>query len=256
MCKGYPSVTRIKTEGSSYFFATLPYIDEIEVEQSIEQALLCAFSIVDAGNAWAGKSGALVTLSIGVHHGPVVSGVVGASKLAYDIFGPTADTTYNIARLAPADCVLASNVVYEGLKRNRLFKFVPNNKNAHYGASDVAEKPSSSGVRAQLHHRNTSHDGGTPSRKISSASLITVDTRYPVTTDCYSSDSSSDDVHTAQNEAIESYVGSAIISKYIMGAAGVADGVDSGDIELVEHNNEPNEEVVSTYLVSRTPPIV
>ncbi len=82
-------VEKIKTIGDAYMAAA--GIPESQSDQAFRIAAL-ALRMLAAVNEIAGQTGIDLQARIGVHTGPVVAGVIGTHKFAYDIWGDTVNT--------------------------------------------------------------------------------------------------------------------------------------------------------------------
>ncbi len=67
-------------------------------------------------------------IRIGVHTGPVVAGIVGIKKFAYDIWGDTVNTAARMESTCEVGRVNVSQATYELLKDQEAFRFTPRGK--------------------------------------------------------------------------------------------------------------------------------
>ncbi|HOE05896.1 MAG TPA: adenylate/guanylate cyclase domain-containing protein [Bacteroidales bacterium] len=82
-------VEKIKTIGDAYMVVCgVP----LEREGHAEVVSELALAMMDEMDGYNAESGAETTIRIGIHSGPVVAGVIGTKKFAYDIWGDTVNT--------------------------------------------------------------------------------------------------------------------------------------------------------------------
>jgi len=82
-------VEKIKTIGDAYMVAA--GIPEAQADHAIRVAAL-ALRMLDEVNTIAAATGLKLQARIGVHSGPIVAGVIGTHKFAYDVWGDTVNT--------------------------------------------------------------------------------------------------------------------------------------------------------------------
>ena len=82
-------VEKIKTSGDSYMVAA--GIPEAQADHATRVAAL-SLRMLDEVNAIAAATGLKLQARIGVHSGPIVAGVIGTHKFAYDVWGDTVNT--------------------------------------------------------------------------------------------------------------------------------------------------------------------
>lgn len=116
---GRYGIEKIKTIGDAYMCAggiPVPnkthYFDVVsaamEIQQYIDQHI--------TENAGAGKES--FEIRIGIHTGPVVAGIVGEKKFAYDIWGDTVNTASRMESSGVAGKINISGTTYELVKDN------------------------------------------------------------------------------------------------------------------------------------------
>ena len=113
-------VEKVKTIGDNYLAVcglSVPYLDHDKrtLDFAIEMlALLRRFSI---------ERGYQLSLQIGVHSGDIVAGIVGKSRVVYDIWGDTVKKAHALSQCCPPGAVMVSEVVHHRLED--LFAFEP-----------------------------------------------------------------------------------------------------------------------------------
>jgi len=110
----YPSLEKIKTIGDAYLCAGgLPAAHPDHAHEMVAAALEIREFIaeLETQRAREGKIGFQVR--IGIHTGPVIAGVVGATKFAYDIWGDTVNTASRLESASEPGQVNISGATYE-----------------------------------------------------------------------------------------------------------------------------------------------
>lgn len=77
-------------------------------------------------------------IRIGIHTGPVVAGIVGVKKFAYDIWGDTVNTAAHMESAGAPDCINISQRTYEKLRHDPRFAFESRGKVAAKGKGKIA----------------------------------------------------------------------------------------------------------------------
>lgn len=109
---------KIKTVGDAYMAAAgVPDPRPDHVEAAAEMALEARQCI--SGLRW--PSGAPIGIRIGVACGPVMAGVIGRRKFAYDIWGDTVNTASRLEANAAPGSIQVSEAVYERLSAHYRF---------------------------------------------------------------------------------------------------------------------------------------
>jgi adenylate cyclase len=111
----YPSIEKIKTIGDAYLCAGgLPEAHPNHARQVVAAALEIRDFIIELEKQRTREGKLSFQIRIGIHTGPVVAGVVGATKFAYDIWGDTVNTA---ARLESASAPGQVNISEATFKR-------------------------------------------------------------------------------------------------------------------------------------------
>jgi len=109
---------KIKTIGDAYMAAAgLPKVRADHVEAAAEMALAIRDGL--SGVSW--PTGAPMSVRIGIACGPVVAGVIGHRKFAYDVWGDTANTASRLESTATAGSIQVSAAVYQRLREKYSF---------------------------------------------------------------------------------------------------------------------------------------
>ncbi|MEO7082353.1 MAG: adenylate/guanylate cyclase domain-containing protein, partial [Flavobacteriales bacterium] len=74
------------------------------------------------------------TMRTGLHTGPVIAGIVGVKKYAYDIWGDTVNVANRMETSSEVGKVNISQTTYDQIKDEPVLKFIPR------GAVDVKGK--------------------------------------------------------------------------------------------------------------------
>ena len=114
-------IEKIKTIGDAYLAAGgLPVPNSTHTEQVVMAALEIRNFIAHRKSI---LSSAGFEIRIGVHSGPVVAGIVGSKKFAYDIWGDTVNTASRMESSGEAGKVNISHTTYEAVKDKFLCKY-------------------------------------------------------------------------------------------------------------------------------------
>jgi class 3 adenylate cyclase len=82
------------------------------VGKDSQSAVEFAHDLVDELGELARESGIILQVRIGVHTGPVVGGVIGSSRLAYDYWGDTMNIASRLQGIAPPNGIAVSEATY------------------------------------------------------------------------------------------------------------------------------------------------
>lgn len=112
---------KVKTIGDCYLAVcglSVPYLDHDKraIDFAIEMlGILRRFTL---------ERGLQLSVQIGIHSGDIVAGIVGKSRVVYDIWGETVKRAHALSQASPAGAVLVSEVVHHRLED--LYPFEPN----------------------------------------------------------------------------------------------------------------------------------
>jgi len=104
---------KIKTIGDAYMAAGGICLPRTNHAQAIAGLALAMMEEIAHINSQYNTS---FQLRIGVHTGPVVAGVIGRKKFAYDLWGDTVNVACRLESLAEAGAIIVSEATYERLK--------------------------------------------------------------------------------------------------------------------------------------------
>ncbi len=110
----YPSIEKIKTIGDAYLCAGgLPEAHPNHAREVVAAALEIRDFITELEQQRIREGKLSFQIRIGIHTGPVVAGVVGATKFAYDIWGDTVNTAARLESASEPGQVNISEATYE-----------------------------------------------------------------------------------------------------------------------------------------------
>ena len=110
---------KIKTLGEMYIAAAgvpVPRPDHAEATAELAFAMQEEIVRFDAG------LGAPLQLRVGIDSGPVVAGVIGSAKLAYDLWGDTVNTAAQMEAYGLAGSIQVTSETYSCLQKNFMFE--------------------------------------------------------------------------------------------------------------------------------------
>lgn len=110
----YPSIEKIKTIGDAYLCAGgLPEAHPNHAREVVAAALEIRDFISELEEQRTREGKLSFQIRIGIHTGPVVAGVVGATKFAYDIWGDTVNTAARLESASEPGQVNISEATYD-----------------------------------------------------------------------------------------------------------------------------------------------
>jgi adenylate cyclase len=114
----YASIEKIKTIGDAYLcVGGLPAANPSHAHDVVAAALEIRDFIADLYAERTRNGKQAFRIRIGVHTGPVVAGVVGATKFAYDIWGDTVNTAARLESASEPGRVNISEVTYQQVQQ-------------------------------------------------------------------------------------------------------------------------------------------
>ncbi|MEW6208571.1 MAG: adenylate/guanylate cyclase domain-containing protein [Acidobacteriota bacterium] len=149
---------KIKTIGDAYMAAGgLPAVNRTHAVDSVLAALEIARCMEKMAEEKAAKNRSYWQVRIGIHTGPLVAGVIGQEKFAYDVWGDTVNTASRMESSGTAGRVNISSETY-----NRVKEFFECEHRGKIAAKNKGEIDMYfvSGIRAEL-----AREDGTPNEK-------------------------------------------------------------------------------------------
>lgn len=111
---GKYSIEKIKTVGDAYLAAAgLPVSDSDHAENVVRASIEIARFM---NERFASSGGSTFNIRIGIHSGPVVAGIVGVKKFAYDIWGDTVNTAARMEQNSEPGKINVSETTHELVK--------------------------------------------------------------------------------------------------------------------------------------------
>jgi adenylate cyclase len=115
---------KIKTIGDSYMCAGgLPVSTETHPEDMVAAAIEMQRQLTVLMQQKAAENKPVFEMRIGIHTGPVVAGVVGSHKFAYDIWGDTVNTAARLEQGGEAGKINISETTYQRVKHRYQCEF-------------------------------------------------------------------------------------------------------------------------------------
>lgn len=131
-CADRYGIEKVKTIGDAYLAVAG---GTASVGRGAREAVCFATDVIGEMGARAQDCGIDIKLRCGIHSGPVVGGVVGASRLAYDYWGDTMNIASRIEGAAEPNCIAVSAAAYSQCAQH--FEFEPAEMIALKGVGDT-----------------------------------------------------------------------------------------------------------------------
>jgi adenylate cyclase len=119
-------LVRIKTIGDSYMAAGgLPLYTPETIEKTVLAAIEMQEYIAQYGRKREAQGKQGFHMRVGLHHGPVIAGIIGKQSYQYDIWGDTVNVASRLESAGTGGRVNISRAVYDQIKDNPLFQSEP-----------------------------------------------------------------------------------------------------------------------------------
>ena len=130
------NIEKIKTTGDSFIaVGGLPIPNKTHAKNVVNAALEILTFMEEHENARKEKGRAVFGIRLGVHTGPIIAGVVGSKKFAYDIWGEGVNQAVRLVRNGEHDRVIISETTYNLVKND--FSFIHRGKMAKKDKSEM-----------------------------------------------------------------------------------------------------------------------
>ncbi len=107
-------IEKIKTIGDAYLcVAGAPEPDPDHAKHIVQAALIFQEFVRKSAHKTFGKGSELLEMRIGIHSGPLVAGVVGSTKFAYDVWGDTVNVAARMEQASESGQINVSETVVQ-----------------------------------------------------------------------------------------------------------------------------------------------
>lgn len=118
-CAQRHGVEKVKTIGDAYMAITGA---PVTIDRPVERMAGFALDILQACRDFSAQNELELAVRIGIHCGPVIAGVIGRSRLCYDLWGDSVNTAQRIESHGQPNAINVSEPVYHALRRHYRFE--------------------------------------------------------------------------------------------------------------------------------------
>ena len=119
-CAGESDVEKVKTVGDAYIAMSG---GNVPARNSAHSAIGFARAVIVGLDEVCAETGLEVSVRVGIHSGPVVGGVIGATRMAYDYWGETMNVASRVEGVARPNGIAVSETTF--LRAQGAFEFEP-----------------------------------------------------------------------------------------------------------------------------------
>ena len=117
-------IEKIKTIGDAYICVSgIPQANHKHIENMVEAAKEIIRFVGESVARKKSEGLPYLEIRIGIHTGPLVAGVVGSTKFAYDVWGDTVNIAARMEQSGQASAINVSETVYQALKDKYSFEY-------------------------------------------------------------------------------------------------------------------------------------
>jgi len=117
-------IEKIKTIGDAYLCVSgAPMANPDHAKDMVQAALIFQEFVKKSAHKRFGKGSELLEMRIGIHSGPLVAGVVGSKKFAYDVWGDTVNVAARMEQASESGQINVSETVVQACGDNFHFHY-------------------------------------------------------------------------------------------------------------------------------------